>query len=111
MKIVDLENINGSSFLFLTGQEIHKKYQPHKSDVDILNWIPRKYTKVDPQKTSEHSKMRNFFARNLCENCECYVLFESSAFAIKESQRKRNKNCITGINNQKQPWKGDLNIE
>ena len=48
MKIVDLENINGSSFLFLTGQEIHKKYQPHKSDVDILNWIPRKYTKVDP---------------------------------------------------------------
>ena len=48
MKIVNLENINGSSFLFLTGQEIHKKYQPRKSDVDILNWIPRKYTKVDP---------------------------------------------------------------
>ena len=57
------------------------------------------------------SNMRNFLTRNFSENCECYVLFESSAFAIKELQQMRNKNHRTGINNQKQPWKGALNIE
>ena len=55
--------------------------------------------------------MRNFLTRNFSENCECYVLFESSVFAVKELLKMRNKNCRTDINNQKQPWKGVLNIE
>ena len=57
------------------------------------------------------SNMRNFLIRNFIENCECYVLFESSAFAIKELQQMRIKNHRTDMNNQKQSWKGFLNIE
>ena len=30
------------------------------------------------------SNTRNFLTRNFSENCECYVLFESSVFEIKE---------------------------
>ena len=55
--------------------------------------------------------MRNFLTWILSKNCECYVLFGSSLFAIKELQQMWNKNHGTGINNQKQPWKGVLNIE
>ena len=55
--------------------------------------------------------MRNFLTRNISKTCECYVLFESSVFAIKELKQMRNKNHRTGINNQKQPRNGVLNIE
>ena len=57
------------------------------------------------------SNMRNFLTRNFSENWECYVLFESSVFAIKELLKMRNKNCRPDINNQKQQWKGVLNVE
>ena len=30
------------------------------------------------------SDMKNFLTRNFSKSCECYVLFESSVFAIKE---------------------------
>ena len=54
--------------------------------------------------------MKNFLTRNFSNICEYYVLFESSAFAIKELYHMTNKNHRTGINNQKKPWKGVLNI-
>ena len=55
--------------------------------------------------------MRNFLTKNFNKNGECYVLLQSSVFSIKELKQMRNKNHRTGINNQKQPWKGALNIE
>ena len=48
MKIVDLENISRFPLLFVTGQQIPRKCQPHKNDVDTLNLFHRKHTKVDP---------------------------------------------------------------
>ena len=48
MKIVDLENISWFPLLFLTGQQIPRKYQAHKNDVDTLKWFPRKRSKLDP---------------------------------------------------------------
>ena len=47
------------------------------------------------------SNMRNFLTRNFSQNCECYVLFESAVFEIKELQQRSNKNWRTGIDNQK----------
>ena len=69
MKTVHLENISWFLLLFLAGQQIPRKYQPHKNDADTL-WTL--------------SNMRNFIIRNFSESCKCYVLFESSVFAIKE---------------------------
>ena len=73
------------------------------STENTLKWIPTKLLN-----NLQHEK---FLTRNFSENCECYVLFESSVFAIKELYRRRNKNREPRINNQKKPWKGVPNIE
>ena len=48
INIADLENISWFSLLNLARPQLPRPCQPHKNDVDTLNWIPRKHTKVDP---------------------------------------------------------------
>ena len=40
-----------------------------------------------------------------------YIVFAFPVFAIEGFQQRINKNHRTGINDQKQPWKGVLHIE
>ena len=82
MKIVDLENISWFPLLFLTGQQIPRKYQAHKNDVDTLKSIPRKHTKLDPQKISEHYPARKIFSPEISVK-----IVNVNVNAIKELQQ------------------------
>ena len=111
MKIVDLENISWFPPLFLTRQQIPRKYQLDKNGIDQLNCISKNLKSGSLENFWAVSDKGNFLTKTFSEYHECCVLFESSVFRNKELQRRKKKNPTTGISNQKQPWQDVPNIE